>query len=1052
MIDYEQLLPLLEALEDDDDPAHHRLLVEALVALPLSGDAWRGAAPAVHRWLIPLLGEDPIGHDDAQLAARVPLRSVRRVLHAMSSDPDSANARSVALALAEVGDATAVPTLLHHLAQGGDSEVARALAILPLQAASDVTRAQLQPGLQTLGDDEGPLAALWTAIALARLGDFEPLEQLWDALVRPPDFFARASRPYLFRGPPPLFHGDPSRTVGALTRARPLPDRAVRFVLGLRGNDYDAQWAPKDPALVGDARNAILFVAGLTGTCNPYGDPMDDTPPVEASGPPETARATETIDAAETGSGNPNPNPGAVADATRIAVRLRARPWRGLDPNADHEEMRLLRHAPAELSAEVLESGIEQLDVALAEREQVPPYALGNSLVSLAAALPRRIPVRVARALGRAVAQWLPIESIAWVLGRAGADALVQSLSPHIVGSAGGQRAAWLAWLGHVARQENAPAPYLGAGGDEAAPALVTELVDDQPEKMGRTEAIPRELTGATRGAGAPDAAAALDEAPGRPAAVPAPVPAPTREVFPDIEATPAHPVAGASLTLTVSLGMVRSTTTGGSVHVPARDPDTVHTLRVHLLLGDHSAWDTLEFSLAGGTRKAATFSLTAPAVSGERALATARVNFYLNHRWCGEAMRALDVRRDEGVPQRAAPPIPPPPPWRNGLALEGDAVPPDLIVRILRGADVGMFTWTCQSPHLDLVMPADPRATQMALGSDAATFVRRAFEPVANKELRELDTDKLQGVFEALYRNAPDHFKDSYWAVWQAAAAGDFTFDSIQFITDEPFVPWELMRVFDKVRGPGIKAEVLAIRHSVGRWLASESAGPPQRIPVRDVVVAASDYVGISAVGNELPWAKEERERLVTKHHATPVALRSADVNALLKTGRAQAVHFACHGRMSIAAPDESTLVMEDTPDDVTPPLVARAEVCEGLGMQRPLVFLNACQVGAAGAALSLVAGFPAAFLYAGASALISPLWVVNDKRASTIAEEFYDAVLTPGGHAPLGQLLRDVRAKWTTEHHLTYLAYALYGDPLAWVDYTPNVPPVPQRPEDDA
>ena len=410
--------------------------------------------------------------------------------------------------------------------------------------------------------------------------------------------------------------------------------------------------------------------------------------------------------------------------------------------------------------------------------------------------------------------------------------------------------------------------------------------------------------------------------------------------------------------------------------------------------MGGHSAWDTLTWSAIAGTTKTATFAITTPGVSGERALLEARVNFYLNHRWCGEGSRNLDVRRDAGVAPLTDIALPPLPPWRTGLTLEADASPPDLIVRIQRGESVGEYTWSCLSPHVEFTIPADPRATQMALREDAATFVRRTFGPLANVSLKKLSIGAVQGAGEGLYRTTPTHFKDSYWAVWDAASEEGFPFESIQIVTDEPFIPWELMRIYDTKRGAGVPPEFLAIRHSVGRWLADESAGPPQRIPVSDVVVAASDYVGITAVSNTLPWAKEEREMLVNTHHATSVPLTSGGVLHLLETGYAQAVHFACHGRMSIGDPNASQLVMEDTPDDVTPLLVARAEVCEGLGARRPLVFLNACEVGGSAAALSLVAGFPGAFLYAGASALISPLWVVNDAKACEIAKAFYGTV----------------------------------------------------------
>ena len=99
-------------------------------------------------------------------------------------------------------------------------------------------------------------------------------------------------------------------------------------------------------------------------------------------------------------------------------------------------------------------------------------------------------------------------------------------------------------------------------------------------------------------------------------------------------------------------------------------------------------------------------------------------------------------------------------------------------------------------------------------------------------------------------------------------------------------------------------------------------------------------------------------------------------------------------------------------------------------------MVFLNACEVGGGAASLTLVAGFPAAFLGAGASAVISPLWVVNDAHAKTIAAAFYAQVFGKDARS-LGEVLREVHARWRDEKHLTYLAYVLYGDPLATVAY---------------
>lgn len=240
-----------------------------------------------------------------------------------------------------------------------------------------------------------------------------------------------------------------------------------------------------------------------------------------------------------------------------------------------------------------------------------------------------------------------------------------------------------------------------------------------------------------------------------------------------------------------------------------------------------------------------------------------------------------------------------------------------------------------------------------------------------------------------------------------------------------------------DLARAPNVAPELLAIRHCVGRWLANQSASLLQHIDVRKLAVSASSYEGVSTVSQKLPWAASEHKLMVDTYRAEDVPLTSVGLRGFLEKGTAQALHLACHGTMLITDANASKLIMEDAPHVLTPRSVARREVCEGFGRQHPLVFLNACEVGAVGAALSLVAGFPAAFLYAGASALVSPLWAVNDERAGKIAEEFYREAFVAGGGKPLGAVLRDLRARWKQEKHLTYLAYVLYGDPMARVDY---------------
>lgn len=512
----------------------------------------------------------------------------------------------------------------------------------------------------------------------------------------------------------------------------------------------------------------------------------------------------------------------------------------------------------------------------------------------------------------------------------------------------------------------------------------------------------------------------------------------PGREVYPDVDTDEVHPVCGSIVSFTVTLAAKKAADTTGRVLLPESGPDVEHTLQVHLLFGGRSAWEALIYSAARGTIKAASFSLHAPTIDGERALIEARANFYLNHRWCGEGRRNLDVRRDASVAPLSYIPLPQVPQWRRDLMLQPDALPPDLIVRIQQGTGEREYFWSCLSPHLDLAPPTDPNTARHTLKQNAETFVRELFAPVADRLLSGNLADEVDGAGEAIYRSTPPYFRDCYWAVWRAARDDGFRFDTVQFVTDEPFVPWELMRLADEERAPEVEPAFISIRHCVGRWLASESSRMSQRIAVTNIAVSASDYGNVAAVSKKLPWAARERELLThDPYHARKVSLTSIALKQLLEGGQVQAVHLACHGKMSISAPNSSLLVLEDTPNDLKPLAVARSEVRRGLGRQHPLVFLNACEVGAAAASLSIVAGFPAAFLNAGAAAVISPLWAINDERAEQIAEEFYRDAFRNG--MPLGEILRNVRERWKSERHLTYLAYVLYGDPLARVDYNP-------------
>lgn len=511
--------------------------------------------------------------------------------------------------------------------------------------------------------------------------------------------------------------------------------------------------------------------------------------------------------------------------------------------------------------------------------------------------------------------------------------------------------------------------------------------------------------------------------------------------LFPDIDVSNRHPVIEESIQISVSLKAEKIKDITGAVVIPdVGDKDYIYEIKVHLLCGDESHWDVLEYAQGEGMLKNAEFQLSMPDMPldqagnyPERHRLPLRVNFYFQNRWCGEGERYLDLRLTDGVAPLDRIPPPAESEWRKFIRLEPTNEPPDLLVRIAHKPGTNTYHWSCLSPHL--VFDETTNAL-MTLPSSAQDFVNNLFEPFATNKLNRFQQTTLKGIFEEIYDSTPECFKQAYWALKTEEKQAPFEFNSILFISDEPCIPWELMRATDPQQVT--EAGILSITHSVGRWLAQSSNHLTQQINVETFVASGSDYVDQRSIPN-LPWVTQELEQLTKRYQAESIDLTSDEVLNFLRHGSAQAVHFACHGTMSVKTPFKSELIMEDHPASITPPNISAYEVEIGLGAHHPMIFLNACQSGSTGTSLSLVSGFPAAFLKAGASAVICPLWTVDDEQANVIATIFYEAAFEQSG-ITLGEIMQRIHQRWETEQHLTYLAYVLYGDPQTRVIFQPK------------
>ena len=524
---------------------------------------------------------------------------------------------------------------------------------------------------------------------------------------------------------------------------------------------------------------------------------------------------------------------------------------------------------------------------------------------------------------------------------------------------------------------------------------------------------------------------------------------------YPDIEVSEEHPVQSTTIDVEVRITFEKPKRTKGGINLPA--DSNPYVLDVHLLLGRESRWEKLTFQRPKGTISAAKFkNVKIPSLPevdhyGDKRVPTdIVVNFYLlapsegtdatairSARWCGEAVRRIEILPRPGMPQT---PIEPPETleWRKYLHVSPTSPPPDLLVRIKKLAEKE-FQWTVLSPHQDFTH-LQAEDLHCELSAAPYTFMQDHFEKFAGKQLDQAMIQQLDQACELIYTASPAGFRKAYWDLRLGTGQDPEkrpALETIQFISDEPYIPWELMRVADDNRAPDQEPEILALRHAVGRWIAPDSLELRQSLPVSSIAVFATDYAQVPKVKTKLKWALEERDNLVTNFKAVKYDVLDKVVGEFLLSGKAQVIHFSCHGRMNVQLPDQAVIELEDA--DLFAAKVWSTETRRGIGRQRPLIFLNACQTGAAGELLGFVFGWPQAFLRMGATACVAPLWSVIDESAKDAAAEFYRLVLTSGNKKSiaLGEALRAIRSQWKDKKSLTYLGYVLYGDPTATLDW---------------
>jgi hypothetical protein len=362
-------------------------------------------------------------------------------------------------------------------------------------------------------------------------------------------------------------------------------------------------------------------------------------------------------------------------------------------------------------------------------------------------------------------------------------------------------------------------------------------------------------------------------------------------------------------------------------------------------------------------------------------------------------------------------------------LPLSIGEAAPDLTLIITEhavGRSLG-FTLRTSDPHVS------PRTRQMfgpvPIRTKPLDYFRDFFArveklPTDSPAERHAAEQELQAQGALLFGDlVPQELRSLLWA-----RRGRIS--TVQIQSQEPWIPWELCRLYgwdgDRIQGGEFFAEAFAVT----RWLPD--LADKLILPMRRVGLVVPKTSGLA-------HAASEKEYMLSlgggERRVDCVPANRDDVLAALKDEDYDSWHFTCHGSAGGPNPDYAKLELDD---GVIQPAQIAGEV-ENLGRHRPLVFLNACQSGRGAVSLTNIGGWAARFLRAavdeehpahGAAAFIGTYWRVDDEAALDFAKTFYAALLQdrrPVGDAVMRARLR-IRPKGPD-----WLAYTVFAHPLA-------------------
>lgn len=396
------------------------------------------------------------------------------------------------------------------------------------------------------------------------------------------------------------------------------------------------------------------------------------------------------------------------------------------------------------------------------------------------------------------------------------------------------------------------------------------------------------------------------------------------------------------------------------------------------------------------------------------------KVTFDQDGRPAGSAVRIVNLEplRVDGTGED---PSTPPAAILGTVELKAEVSAAMLTITIIADSEPGSFHWRVNTPR-GIRCDAPAGKGKIFLGADVRRYARDLLRRCPNLKPGEHHENVLRGIGETIWEKTPSAFRDFYTEMRTRYGSGF----PIQIVTEEHYVPWELMHPFQSAAISDPRH--LCLTHPIARWFDDQETRMYSELATGGIASFVPEY---QTGKSSLPAAREEGLRLVGEfgavaHEATYAGFTGFWIEPLPEE-RIAVLHFAGHAASPLddREGNHEGLRMVDG-------WVSATEIHSGVRLGNrdgTFVILNACCAGTADEMLGAVGGWPARLAARGFGGVLAPVWAVQDNHASAVVVEHLGGMLKG---KTLGVAMRDARAFHSNASGTPY-AYLCHGDVMA-------------------